>query len=33
MLSEIKEDIYISQSKGFVIKGKEDHILKLQKAM
>ena len=30
---EIKEDIYISQLEGFEIKGKEDHILKLRKAL
>ena len=30
---EIKEDIYISQPEGFEIKGKEDHILKLRKAL
>ena len=30
---EIKEEIYISQPKGFKIKGKEDHILKLKKAL
>ena len=30
---EIKEDIYISQTEGFLIKGKEDHILKLKKAL
>ena len=30
---EIKEDIYISQPEGFLIKGKEDHTLKLQKAL
>ena len=30
---EIKEDIYISQREGFIIKGKEDHILKLRKAL
>ena len=30
---EIKEDIYISQPEGFLIKGKEDHILKLKKAL
>ena len=30
---EIKEDIYISQPEGFKIKGKEDHILKLRKAL
>ena len=30
---EIKEDIYISQPKGFKIKGKEDYLLKLRKAM
>ena len=30
---EIKEDIYISQLEGFSIKGKEDHILKLQIAL
>ena len=30
---EIKEDIYISQPEGFEIKGKEDHILKLQKVL
>ena len=33
MNGEIKEDIYISQPEGFVIKGKEDHILKLKKAL
>ena len=30
---EIKEDTYISQPEGFKIKGKEDHILKLRKAL
>ena len=30
---EIKEDIYITQPESFLIKGKEDHILKLQKAL
>ena len=30
---EIKEDIYITQPEGFEVKGKKDHILKLQKAM
>ena len=30
---EIKEDIYISQPQGSEIKGKEDHILKLRKAL
>ena len=30
---EIMEDIYITQPEGFEIKGKEDHILKLQKAL
>ena len=30
---EIKEDIYITQPEGFEVKGKEDHILKLQKAL
>ena len=30
---EIIEDIYITQPEGFKVKGKEDHILKLQKAM
>ena len=30
---EIKQDIYISQLEGFLIKGKEDHILKLQNAL
>ena len=27
------EDIYITQLEGFEVKGKEDHILKLQKAL
>ena len=30
---EIEEDIYITQPKGFLISGKEYHILKLQKAL
>ena len=30
---EIKEDIYITQPEGFEEKGKEDHILKLQKTL
>ena len=30
---EIMEDIYITQPEGFKVKGKEDHILKLQKAL
>ena len=30
---EIKEDIYITQPEGFEEKGKEDYILKLQKAL
>ena len=30
---EIEEDIYIAQLEGFSIKGKEGHILKLQKAL
>ena len=30
---EIKEDIYITQPEGFQEKGKEDHILKLQKTL
>ena len=30
---EIMEDIYITQPEGFEVKGKEDHILKLQKAL
>ena len=30
---EIKEEIYITQPDGFEVKGKEDHILKLQKAL
>ena len=30
---EIMEDIYITQPEGFEVKGKEDHIVKLQKAL
>ena len=30
---EIDEHIYITQPKGFFIKGKEDHMLRLQKAL
>ena len=30
---EIKEDIYITQPEGFLVSGKEDYILKLQKAL
>ena len=30
---EIKEDIYITQPEGYLINGKEDYILKLQKAL
>ena len=30
---EIKEDIYITQAEGFLITRKEDHVLKLQKAL
>ena len=30
---EIKEDLYVMQPEGFVIKGKESHVLKLTKAL
>ena len=30
---EIKEDIYITQLEGFLMNGKEDHLLKLQNAL
>ena len=30
---EIKEDMYITQLEGFLMNGKEDHLLKLQNAL
>lgn len=30
---ELKEEVYVSQPEGFLIKGKEDHVYRLQKAM
>jgi hypothetical protein len=30
---ELMEDVYVSQSKGYVVKGKEQHVLKLSKAL
>ena len=33
MLSEMKEVIHVKQPKGFLVKGKEGHVLRLKKAL
>jgi hypothetical protein len=30
---EVEQEVYIEQSKGFVIHGKESHVCKLKKAL
>lgn len=30
---ELEEEVYVSQPEGYVVKGKEHHVLKLSKAL
>ena len=30
---EIKEEVYVEQSNGFVVHGKESHVCRLKKAL